>query len=424
MRSPFTTYAPLRVQRHQSPPHLPDCTHEVVTVSVGLLIWSLFAVFPHVEPFLPNLLIVLTLTAWWTPVWIFIVVGAAVLFLLLLATVCGVARPLRGSDTALASAALGISLGATIYVLLLNIRDDQEWVDGRLKLCVNHCGNPFNDCVNEPVPIFNSRTPAERATDAVAFFGANVFGAPMAVAARVVTLLLADSEYLLEVVYGTTGRDECTVLLNVPDANHTRPFVLVVDGLDAYSRSWVSGRYDWAGVDMPQRPPKTCGQGGLIANEAAAANAVATVLQEFTGRDVALYGCSLSGKVAAWAAATKAAPVYSHVLVDSGGTLGLASAREVGRCGEPFAAIVDRWPSWLAHNASRVSDVKSWPGHVDVIDTVLGACAAGTRFAASTSVFDQWNNGAGLEASVNAASAAGCAVDLRVATGRKHCGLF
>ena len=117
--------------------------------------------------------------------------------------------------------------------------------------------------------------------------------------------------------------------------------------------------------------------------------------------------------------------MYSHALIDSGGTLGLASARQVGRCGEPVGAMVDRWPSWLAQNASRVRDVSSWPANVDVGDLVLGACAAGTRFAVSTSRKDLWNNGeAGLAASVEAARAAGCAVRFVLASGGKHCGLF
>ena len=91
-----------------------------------------------------------------------------------------------------------------------------------------------------------------------------------------------------------------------------------------------------------------------------------------------------------------------------------------------MAAMVDRWPSWLAHNASGVRDVRDWPANVDVGDLMLAACATGTRYAVSTSRHDLWNNGvAGLVATtVEAARAAGCEVELVLADGYQHCGLF
>lgn len=402
------------------PKLVPDFTSTVIDVSAGLVVWSVLAMFPHVEPFHPNLLLYLTLLAWWTPVLVLASVCAILLVGLTVMSCCGIARPLRLSDLVLAIATLALFLFVVIYVFALDDRYNQEWVDGRLKLCVTHCGGPFYACVHEPVPLFDARTALERASDAVAFFEQSVFGAPMAVAA---SFLIATNQ--VEVGYGITGRAECTALVDVPgDDNRTHPFLLVVNGLNSYSRG-LAERYGWSPVGLPSRPPAACGEGGLVANEAAAANAVASALQEFTGRDVALYGCSRSGKVANWAAATKTAPGYTHVLVDSGGTLGLASARQVGRCGEPMAAMVDRWPSWLAHNASRVRDVRDWPANVDVGDLMLGACAAGTRYAVSTSRHDLWNNGAaGLVAATAAAETAGCKVEAVLADGYQHCGLF
>ena len=300
--------------------------------------------------------------------------------------------------------------------------------------------------MHEPVPLFDARTATERASDAVKFFEQSVFGAPIAVAAHltssapngdapiaVASRLISgppSGDLHVEIVYGTTGRAECTALVDVPDDdNQTRPFLLAVGGLNAYSRG-LAERYGWSPVGLPSRPPAACGEGGLFANEAAAANAVALALQGSLNRDVALYGCSRSGKVANWAAATKTNQRYTHVLVDSGGTLGLASARQVGRCGEPMAAMVDRWPSWLAHNASRVRDVRDWPANVDVGDLMLGACAAGTRYAVSTSRHDLWNNGvAGLlartvEVAGSFTTAAECKVEVVLEDGYQHCGLF
>ena len=421
MRSP--TYAALESRTHAIPPApmKVDYTNEVVSVSAVLLVWAVCAMFPHSSPYHSNLFLNLTLASWSTPLWVFAIVGVALLLVLVLVSSCGHARPLRLRDFTLAVVALSVSIGAGAYVLLLNVRYDQEWTNGRLKLCVNHCGSPYRACVHDPVPVFDARASAERAADAVAFFGASVFGAPVAVAAHVVSEATGATRVV--VVYGDTGKAKCTAHVAVPD-NGTRPFMLAVDGLSAYSRT-LAERYGWSGVSLPPKPPSACGLGGQIANEAAAANAVAAALQAHTGRDVAIYGCSRSGKIGAWAAATKPPPVYTHALVDSGGTLGLASARQVGRCGEPMAAMVDRWPSWLARNASRVRDVSSWPANLDVGDLVLGACAAGTRFAVSTSRNDLWNNGeAGLAASVEAARAAGCAVRFVLASGGKHCGLF
>lgn len=410
------------------PPPLPfpsvaDFSSEAVALSAGLLVWAVLATIPHVEPLYSNLLLSLTLTAWWSPAWVLAIACAVLLLGLVVVSCCGVARPLRLWDLALAVTSLVLFLAAIIYVFVLNDRHSQDWVNGRLKLCVNHCGNPFRACVHEPVPLFDARTATERASDAVKFFEQSVFGAPIAVAAHL-TSGAPNGDLQVEIVYGTTGRAECTALVDVPEDNSTHPFLLAVSGLNAYSRG-LAERYGWFPVGLPSRPPTACGEGGLFANEAAAANAVASVLQGSLNRDVALYGCSRSGKVANWAAATKTNKGYTHVLVDSGGTLGLASARHVGRCGEPMAAMVDRWPSWLAHNASRVRDVRHWPANVDVGDLMLGACATGTRYAVSTSRHDLWNNGvAGLLAATVAAETVGCKVEVVLADGYQHCGLF
>ena len=406
------------------PKPVPDFTGTVLAVSVGLIIWSVLVTFPHVEPFHPNLLLYLTLFAWWTPVLVLASVCAILLLGLTVLSCFGIARPLRLSDLVLAIVTLALFLFSVIYVFALDDRYNQEWVDGRLKMCVTHCGGPFHACVHEPVPMFDARTATERASDAVAFFEASVFGAPMAVVAHLISGP-PNGNLQVEVGYGTTGRAECTALVDVPeDDNQTRPFLLAVNGLNAYSRG-LAERYGWSPVGLPSRPPAACGKGGLVANEAAAANAVALALQGSLNRDVALYGCSRSGKVANWAAATKTNQGYTHVLVDSGGTLGIASARQVGRCGEPMAAVVERWPSWLAHNASRVRDVRDWPANVDVGDLMLGACAAGTHYAVSTSRHDLWNNGAaGIVTAVMAAETVGCKVGVVLADGYQHCGLF
>ena len=79
-----------------SPPRSPpDFSSEVVTASVGLLVWAILATFPHVEPFHPNLLLYLTLTTWWAPAWVLAITCAVLLLGLVVVSCCGVARLAR-----------------------------------------------------------------------------------------------------------------------------------------------------------------------------------------------------------------------------------------------------------------------------------------------------------------------------------------
>lgn len=387
----------------------------VIELSVGLVLFSLFAFLPHSAPFNASLLLDLTLAAWSLVTWVLAGVAAAVLLILLLCSVNGLARALRIEVCAAALVALSLGIGAVVYVSLLDLNDLQNYPNGRLKVCTNHCGNPYQPCVHNPVPAFDARLPTTRAEEAVAFFRSSVYGSPLPIEA------LVSGGHVL-VAFGDSEREECTARVMIP-ASGDSPIMLAVDGANDHTRS-LARRHGWVAVGLPKKPPTTCGKGGQIANEAAVANAVATALETATDRAIALYGCSRSGKIAVWAAATKRGRPYKNVLVDSGGTLGFASARQVSRCGEPFSALVDRWPGWLAKNASLVRHIEDWPANVDVSDLVLGACAAGTRFAVSSSMHDLWNSPMGLAASVDAASEAGCFIPLTLASGDQHCGLF
>ena len=115
-------------------PSVADFSSEVVVVSVGLLVWSVLATIPHAEPFYPNLLLSLTLTAWWAPVWVLAIACAVLLLGLVVVSCCGVARPLRLWDLALAVTSLILFLTAITYVFVLNDRHSQDLVNGRLKL--------------------------------------------------------------------------------------------------------------------------------------------------------------------------------------------------------------------------------------------------------------------------------------------------
>lgn len=407
--------------KHPSPHHyqsilgVVDLSDTVLVLTGSLTLWALLALLPHSTPFNATLLLDLTLAAWSLVAWVLAGVAGVALVGLLLCSTGGHTHDLRFGVCVAAVAALALAIGATVYVPLLGLNDLQNYPNGRLKLCTAHCGTPYEACVHNPVPVFDARLPETRTEEAVAFFRSSVYGPPLPIKTLVVGGYVS-------VAFGNSQKEECTTRVFLPE-NATTPIMLAVDGANDHTRS-LARRYGWSAVGLPKKPPSTCGSGGQIANEAAVANAVATALEGATGRAIALYGCSRSGKIAVWAAATKHGLPYHSVLVDSGGTLGFASARIVGRCGESFAALVDRWPNWLAHNSSLVRDVADWPAGVDVSDLVLGACAAGTHFAMSSSTHDLWNNQIGLAASVDAAGMHGCFIPLILATGTQHCGLL
>lgn len=389
----------------------------VVGASAWLVAWSLVALLPHASPFPWSVALGLTLLSWNPVLYLLNALLGIVLIVLLVDGARRRFRPLGTPVVVLAAAALALSITTVVYLIVLDDKYSQEMVGGRLRLCYDFCaGNLYAPCVHAPAAAFDDRAPAQRAAEAATFFRASVYGAPL----RVVATLGVDA---VDVVYGRTGRAECAVRLPVPSLPSAA--LLVVDGLGPQHVA-LAARHGLAAVGLPKVPPAACGATGQIAVEAAAANAVAAAISA-SNRSVSLYGCSRSGKIAVWAAATAAGDhaglAYARVLADSPGTL-VASARQVQRCAEPFGAVVSRWPGWLGANASAMRDVRAWPANVDAGDLVLGACVAGTRYAFSSSVDDLWNNARGLRVTVAAARAAGCAVDHVEADGQQHCDLF
>ena len=388
-----------------------------VGVSTWLVVWSLVALMPHASPFSRSIALDLTLLSWHPATYILNAMLGIVLVVLLVDGTRRRFRPLGMRVVVLVAAAIALSITAMVYLAVLDDKYSQEMVNGRLRLCYDYCGGtPYAPCVHEPASALDARAPAQRAAEAVSFFRASVYGAPLGVVAT----LSGDS---VDVVFGSTGRAECAVSLPVPSSPSAA--LLVVDGLGRATAA-LAARHGLAAVGLPRVPPAACGATGQIAVEAAAANAVAAALSA-SNRSVSLYGCSRSGKIAVWAAATAAGDhaglAYDRVLADSPGTL-VASARQVQHRGEPFGALVSRWPGWLGRNASASRYVRAWPANVDAGDLVLAACAAGTRYALSSSLDDLWNNARGLRVTVEAARAAGCAVDHVEADGQQHCQLF
>ena len=158
-----------------------------------------------------------------------------------------------------------------------------------------------------------------------------------------------------------------------------------------------------------------------VGDNAVRLNAIAALLRrDGAYEDVHVYGCSIGGKIAFWAAVTAPAGTYSQALIDSGGTLGPASAKLVGPCGETVAAMTGRWPRWLAHGAAQLAPPGEWPA--DVGDLMLEACHT-TRFSFGVGRFNHWNNYDGTRKTVERARAVGCHVQVHEGYAA-HCGCF
>ena len=408
-------------KRSDTGTRLYDAAELATWFAFALVAWGLLALLPHDAPYHQSLLLDLTLLAWSAPVWVLAGIAWVGLFGIGVASAALKIQPLRLWTWVLGFVALLLGAGTVTYVSLLSLNGLQDAVNGRLAMCVAHCDHgPRTHCVHAPPLALDARTPAARASDAVSFFRSNVYGSPRAVTAFSQTSTVTAT-------WGTTGRAECahTMELTSSANNHV---LLVVGGVGKEARRLATAR-GWDVVGVSHEPPGSCfpgeaAHGRRIANEAALVNAVAEAL--YPELLVSVWGCSVNGKIAAYAAATAlddVGVVYTNVLLDSPGTLGLASARVVGRCGESFPGLLDRWGVWLATNASNVRDVSTHWGSVDAGDLMLATCHD-TKYVVSSSSLDLWNNPVGLKMAVEAARATGCNVEFLNPEGAQHCGLF
>ena len=411
------------LERKQSStgPNQVDAADFATWFAFALVAWGLLALLPHDSPYYQSLLLDLTLLAWSWPVWVFAGIAWLGLFGIGVASAARKIQPLRLWTWVLGFVALLLGAGTGTYVSLLSLNGLQDSPNDRLAMCVAHCEHgPRTHCVHAPPLALDARTPAARASDAVSFFRSNVYGSPRAVTAFSQTSTVTAT-------WGTTGRAECAHTMNLTSSanNHV---LLVVGDVGKEARRLATAR-GWDVVGVSHTPPDSCfpgeaAHGRRIANEAALINAVAEAL--YPELKISLWGCSVNGKIAAYAAATAlddVGVVYTNVLLDSPGTLGLASARVVGRCGESFPGLLDRWEVWLATNASNVRDVSTQWGSVDAGDLMLATCHD-TKYLVSSSRLDLWNNPSGLSVAVEAARATGCVVEFVNPDGAQHCGLF
>lgn len=332
MKASFYALGPVPRAGPRAPPRVRakrpvEVSEPVAGISIGLLVWAALALLPHSAPYNATLLLNLTLLSWNAVTWVAAGLMSVAMVGLLATSFLGHARVLKPEVLVLALVALLLTTTTYVYVSLLDLNGAQGWPNGMLRLAWRHCdGTPYEACLIAPGLQIDDRTPAERTSEAVSFFSASLYGAPLD------TTAVTATDGSIDVVFGDTGRAECAVRVVVPAG--AGPVLLSLGGEGA---AGLAARHGLALVSSPGAPPSACGATGRIAVVAAATNAVAAALLTAGRASVALYGCSIAGKMASYASATfdrDYGRAYDHVFVDSGGSMGLASARHVGRGGE------------------------------------------------------------------------------------------
>ena len=356
---------------------------------------ALLMMLPHQQPFHASPLLYCTLWLWWaTPV-------------LLPAALACVAVPFCTKSHGTASARLrhrfgrltvGPPLLAFACCWYLGLEEHGFlngiwWAEtGFLKICYVWCGGgPWairSPCYQHNDDAWRANTTAAAA---LAFFRDRVFGP----AGEQVATWGADGRITLSGL-------SAPVAVQRPG----RRTLLISSGLGS---AWKSS--GWSHVAVPFH--------GRLSEHAARLNAVAALLRS-DYEELAVHGCSVTGKAAYLAAATAPPGTYAQALIDSGGTLGPSSVKVVGPCGETWAAMLGRWPEWVAAAARDTPPPSEWPA--DVGDLIVEACKH-TRFRFGVGRYNHWNNYEGTMKTVQTARNAGCTVDVYEGY-VAHCGYF
>jgi hypothetical protein len=136
--------------------------------------------------------------------------------------------------------------------------------------------------------------------------------------------------------------------------------------------------------------------------------------------NVSVMGCSTWARVALWSFATAANPsLFKNVFLDAGGTMGFASIREVGYCGEPVHSFVRRYPMWFSPNTTE-EDTRQ-PFDYDVAD-VIGDRCHNTLIVTSLAYRSQTENLAGSERTLALLRHRGCHVEVVPEKSAHACG--
>lgn len=346
---------------------------------------------PHRQPFEPTILVQLSVGVW-----------ASAPLLLSLWAMCALGQLYLLGWPRLAAVAPVTALLVASYIIVWSLEEHTPIGElGFLALCVEWCGGPKHTfCSHAPniaAWINHSTSPQERAAGAVAFFRSRVFGdatLPTASWASDGAITVNGKSYRI-------GNPGCDTV------------VLLVGSMPPNLREETG--WSWVSLDTDLGTPR------FIAAVAAEVNAIAALLRSSSSfGQVHIYGCSVKGKIAYWAAATAPQGTYNEVLIDSGGTMGPASVKVVDMCGETWQAAVERWGGWYAPGAKQLAAPEEW--QFDVGDLMLEACQT-TNYTFGVGRYNHWGNYAGTLHTAQRARDAGCTV--RVLEGHAaHCGYF
>lgn len=391
------------------------------------------ALYGHTLPFRESAALHLTVFVWRSAIALLVLatLGFCASFILLQLSCRGVQRLWR--DILCSSVPLlvvmllvGNALLAWSYVHYFSM--EQNWGPGHngfLKLCVVWCEfNVWDACYNHPSVARSSLN----ASAAVDFYDQHILGR---VKPGVVTASVYNREVLV-LYHDGTGQVCKTDTLHIRHASHvdaqSREGALLLGyGCPAHE---IMMRMGWSTLDVSGSSWAACamhgiGNAGLIASNAAILNAVAEAAWRSGWTQVSVYGCSYGGKIAFAAALVSPTP-YSNVFLDSGGAMGPASLKVVGRCGEPLQALLGRRKTkeWLSSSVHMLSAPKDWP--YDTGDLMAAKCRS-TNFTIAMGQDDLWNNPLGTAVAVQTAWRSGCGdtVKLIAVPGSfQHCEFF
>lgn len=262
---------------------------------------------------------------------------------------------------------------------------NDEWL---LSMCIQDCVHPWDDC---RLHVRQKTGSQSQSTESFEFF-AQIYGLPDETAVQAIRAYVQNDQL---VIYSDKSTNKIMISMT-PQAPQR---ILIGGSLEGYTAhvsipdDWVSRRH-------------------YISTAASVMNRVAQLIRSIIqDASLSVYGCSIGGKIAYYAALTSDVE-YENAIIDSGGAM-VSTMQIVGPCGETLEAMQRRWPGWLAESTPPVA---AWP--FDVGD-LMSNCRQ-TAFLFTTAEHDLWNNPLGLKETVRVAESFGC--NVRLFTGlRTHC---
>lgn len=281
--------------------------------------------------------------------------------------------------------ATGLLVFICVYTALFvpNIQGmKDEWL---LSMCIQDCVHPWHDCRSHVRQETRSRS---QSAEIFEFFE-QIYGLPDANAVQLIRANVKNEQLVI-----SSDNSTRTIVLSM-----TSQRILLGGYLEGYT-AHVSIPDDW----VTRRH--------YISTAASVMNRVAHLIRmNIPNASLSVYGCSIGGKIAYYAALTSELE-YENAIIDSGGAM-VSTMKIVGPCGETLEAMQRRWPHWLAKS---IPPVAAWP--FDVSD-LMSKCRR-TAFLFTTAEHDMWNNPLGMKETLRVAEAFEC--NVRLFTGlRTHC---